>query len=88
MRTLFQCIWHIPRNIGCFFIRLYQKTLSPDHSIFLKGIFPNGYCKFSPSCSDYTFLALKKYGLIYGSLKGFVRIVRCNPLSEGGHDPL
>ncbi|MFA6521872.1 MAG: membrane protein insertion efficiency factor YidD [Candidatus Gracilibacteria bacterium] len=66
-------------------IRLYQKTISPDHG-FLKALFPYGYCKFKPTCSQYTHLAIEKYGVIWGSLKGFWRILRCNPFSRGGED--
>jgi putative membrane protein insertion efficiency factor len=66
-------------------IRLYQKTLSPDHG-FLKALFPHGYCKYSPSCSEYTRLAIEKHGVFFGSLKGFWRILRCNPWSRGGID--
>ncbi|MBI2638230.1 membrane protein insertion efficiency factor YidD [Candidatus Peregrinibacteria bacterium] len=66
-------------------IRLYQKTLSPDHG-FLKALFPHGYCKYSPSCSEYTRLAIEKHGVFFGSTKGFWRILRCNPCSRGGTD--
>ncbi|MEK9132319.1 MAG: membrane protein insertion efficiency factor YidD [Patescibacteria group bacterium] len=66
-------------------IRLYQKTISPDHGAF-KILFPNGYCKYTPTCSEYTRLAIEKYGVIPGGLKGFWRILRCNPCSHGGQD--
>lgn len=66
-------------------IRLYQKTLSPDHGL-LKALFPHGYCKFQPSCSEYTRLSIEKQGVFIGSLKGFWRILRCNPCSRGGED--
>ena len=66
-------------------IRLYQKTLSPDHGP-LKRLFPEGYCKFAPSCSEYTRLAIEKNGVIVGSLRGAWRVLRCNPCSGGGND--
>ncbi|PIQ77399.1 membrane protein insertion efficiency factor YidD [Candidatus Peregrinibacteria bacterium CG11_big_fil_rev_8_21_14_0_20_46_8] len=66
-------------------IRLYQKTLSPDHGL-LKGIFPAGFCKYSPSCSEYSYQAIEKHGVIMGLLKGLWRILRCNPFSKGGED--
>ncbi len=73
-------------------IRLYQKTLSPDHGIFSKkypqGGWPQGYCRYNPSCSEYTYEAIEKYGVIKGGLKGAYRILRCNPFSKGGDDPL
>lgn len=68
-------------------IRIYQKTLSPDKGFF-KDFFPNGYCKFTPHCSEYTYQAIKKHGALKGSLKGIWRILRCNPFSKGGNDPL
>lgn len=68
-----------------WFIKLYQKTLSPDHG-FLKRLFPYGYCKFSPSCSQYMKLAIERYGVFRGILKGLWRILRCNPFSRGGED--
>ena len=66
-------------------IRLYQMTLSPDHGL-LKGMFPHGYCRFHPSCSEYGYQAIKKYGVIVGGVKAGWRIIRCNPWSEGGED--
>jgi putative membrane protein insertion efficiency factor len=67
------------------FIELYQKTLSPDHGL-MKKFFPGGYCKFTPTCSDYTKEAILKYGIFKGVLKGTKRILRCNPCSKGGLD--
>ena len=68
-------------------IRFYQKTLSPDKGV-LKIFFPNGYCKFKPHCSEYIYQAIKKLGLIKGLIRGFYRIIRCNPFSKGGFDPI
>lgn len=66
-------------------IRLYQRTLSPDHGP-LKALFPGGYCKYTPTCSEYTKLAIERYGVIFGTLKGIWRVLRCNPFSKGGED--
>ncbi|MBI4994315.1 membrane protein insertion efficiency factor YidD [Candidatus Peregrinibacteria bacterium] len=66
-------------------IRLYQKTLSPDHG-FLKPLFPHGYCKYTPSCSEYMKLVIEKRGVLIGVPKGVWRILRCNPFSRGGED--
>ena len=68
-------------------IRIYQKTLSPDYGIF-KGLHPAGYCKFNPTCSEYTYEAINKYGSIKGMALGMKRILKCNPLSKGGDDML
>jgi len=68
-------------------IRFYQKTLSFDHGL-LKQYFPGGFCRYHPSCSEYTYQAIEKYGFIKGCLKGCWRILRCNPFSKGGDDPV
>jgi len=66
-------------------IRLYQKTLSPDTGWF-SSLFPYGYCRFHPTCSEYTYRSIDKYGVIRGTAKGTWRILRCNPYSKGGID--
>lgn len=68
-------------------IKLYQKTLSFDHGP-LKVFYPQGFCKFHPTCSMYTYQAVEKYGTLKGSWMGFKRILRCNPWNEGGDDPV
>lgn len=68
-------------------IRLYQHTLSPDTGWF-KVFYPNGYCKFQPTCSQYTYEAIERFGVIRGSWLGISRIGRCNPWSAGGLDPI
>lgn len=68
-------------------IRIYQKTLSFDYGIF-RRLFPNGYCKFYPTCSEYSYQAIKKYGVIRGGFMALWRVLRCNPFSKGGHDPV
>jgi hypothetical protein len=45
-------------------------------------------CRFSPTCSDYTQQALKKHGLLKGSMLGLRRILRCNPFGGSGVDPV
>lgn len=68
-------------------IRIYQNNLSLDHSPVSK-LFPGGYCRFQPTCSQYTYESIEKYGLIKGAIKGSWRICRCNPWSKGGYDPV
>ncbi len=70
--------------IGC--IRVYQRTLSPDHS-WLRHIHP-GACRFSPTCSEYTIQAIGEYGTTQGLVLGLKRISRCHPWHPGGYDPL
>ena len=68
-------------------IRIYQKTLSFDYGVF-RRLFPNGYCRFYPTCSEYGYQAIEKYGVIKGGLMALGRILRCNPWNKGGHDPV
>jgi hypothetical protein len=67
-------------------IRLYQKTISPDHGWFSGG--KQHVCRFHPTCSEYTYQAIEKYGTLRGVSKGGWRILRCNPFNKGGFDPL
>ncbi|MFC1598414.1 membrane protein insertion efficiency factor YidD [Patescibacteria group bacterium] len=68
-------------------ITLYQRTLSLDHGP-LSRFFPFLGCRFHPSCSQYTYEAIARYGAIKGTWKGIKRVLRCHPFSRGGHDPL
>ncbi len=82
---LIRFIISIPKRILLLLIRLYQRTLSPDHGP-MKAKFPYGYCKFSPSCSEYGYQAIEKYGVIRGLPRVIWRVIRCNPWSKGGID--
>lgn len=75
----------IPKKIVLKLIRFYQKTFSLDHG-FLSWVYSEGWCRFHPTCSEYTYQSIEKYGLIRGALLGFWRINRCNPWSQGGVD--
>ncbi|MBU1119295.1 membrane protein insertion efficiency factor YidD [Patescibacteria group bacterium] len=66
-------------------IRLYQKTLSLDHGP-LSALFPHGFCRFYPTCSEYGYQAINKRGIFKGTLLALWRIARCNPFNEGGVD--
>jgi len=77
----------LSRFFGLKLIKIYQKTLSFDHGP-LKVLFPDGFCRFYPTCSDYGYQAIAKYGLIKGGLMTGGRILRCNPFSKGGFDPV
>ncbi len=46
------------------------------------------HCKYEPTCSEYMKQAVEKYGFIKGVLLGIKRILKCNPFSKGGYDPL
>ena len=45
-------------------------------------------CRFEPTCSEYARQAVEKYGAFRGSWMGLKRILRCQPLCKGGHDPV
>lgn len=61
-------------------IRFYQKYLSP-----LKR---HPSCKYVPTCSQYAIEAYEKYGFFKGTALSVWRILRCNPFSKGGYDPV
>lgn len=62
-------------------IRLYQK--------YIRCLNPKDIgCKFYPTCSDYTIQAIEKHGIFKGMAMGVWRILRCNPFSKGGYDPV
>ena len=58
-------------------IRVYQRFLSPP-----------GACRFVPSCSEYTYQAISRYGILRGSILGVKRMLRCHPWNMGGFDPV
>lgn len=67
------------RNLLVGFIRLYRRFVSP--------ILPPS-CRYWPTCSQYALQAVQKYGVLKGGLLGAWRIIRCNPWSKGGIDPV
>jgi len=67
-------------------IRLYQLTLSPDHGL-TKPLFPNGVCRYYPTCSEYMSEAIHTHHW-RGLWLGAKRLSRCHPYAAGGHDPV
>ena len=60
-------------------IRLYQISLSP---------YIGQNCRYHPTCSNYTMIAIERFGLWNGSILGFRRICRCRPGGGQGSDPV
>jgi len=53
----------------------------------LGALFPTP-CKYRPSCSEYALQALRRHGLVHGGALAAWRLLRCNPWSRGGYDPV
>ena len=70
------------KKLCIYLIELYQKSISK----IIES--QNIKCKFYPSCSEYTKQAIEKYGVFRGGIYGIKRILKCNPFSNGGYDPL
>jgi len=75
------------RRYVLWLVKLYQKTLSFDHGL-LSHLYPYGFCRFRPTCSDYVYQAIERHGVIKGGWLGFKRVLRCNPFNKGGEDPV
>jgi putative membrane protein insertion efficiency factor len=67
------------RKISIAFIGFYQKAISP--------LFP-AKCRYYPSCSQYAKEAITKHSLLKGCWLSLKRILKCNPFSKGGFDPV
>jgi putative membrane protein insertion efficiency factor len=80
LRDLPRSIKNWPRLAVLGVIRLYQETIS-------RGL-PEGTCRFYPSCSHYGYQAIYKYGIMKGMPMAAWRVLRCNPLNDGGYDPV
>ena len=61
-------------------IKFYRKYMS--------GMKRYSTCKYYPTCSQYGLEAIEKYGAFKGGLMAVWRILRCNPFSKGGYDPV
>lgn len=69
-------------------IRSYQQTAFFHKEIFRRLFLSDTSCRFTPTCSEYTYQAVEKYGVGKGGWIGFLRIIRCHPWNKGGNDPL
>lgn len=66
------------KSLALFLIRFYQKIPLSSHSA----------CRFTPTCSEYSYQVIKKYGIMRGGLKGVKRFLRCHRFNKGGYDPV
>jgi len=67
------------KKLFLFIIKFYRKYISPMKST---------KCPYIPSCSEYGMEAIEKYGALKGGVLALWRIIRCNPFSKGGYDPV
>jgi len=67
------------KHLLVWFIKKYQEYISPRHL---------PCCKYIPTCSNYAMQAIERFGLLKGSCLALYRILRCNPFSKGGYDPV
>jgi len=69
-------------------IRWYKNTEPIRNEIARNFHFPTESCRFKPTCSEYMYDAVEKYGAVKGFVMGMRRFFRCNPWSKGGYDPV
>ena len=67
------------KKLMIFIIKLYRKYLSPMKTT---------KCPYYPTCSTYALEAINKHGAVKGGVLAAYRLVRCNPFSKGGYDPV
>jgi len=77
----------LAQNLALTLIRLYQKTLSPDHGL-LKYFYPQGACIYRPTCSEYAHDTIKHFGIARGVWLGIKRLLRCHPWHKPGYEPI
>lgn len=79
IRRGFEFLWLVPRNAVIIFILVWRKLISPLYG---------DVCRYHPSCSAYGLAAFQQRGAVIGTMVTAWRILRCNPWSNGGVDPV
>ena len=79
MKIIFKIIEFPFKILMLFIIYIYKFCISP--------LLPKN-CRFYPTCSTYAVMAIKEFGVLKGSILAVKRILRCNPRSECGFDPI
>lgn len=69
----------LPKKVALWLIRFYQRGISP-----MLG----AHCRFTPTCSQYTYEAIQIHGFLKGTFLGARRILKCHPFHPGGYDPV
>jgi len=85
MFSIFSFLVNFPKHFTALIIKIYQKTISLDHGI-MSFLYPNGYCRFHPTCSEYARQAILRFGIFKGGFLATHRLLRCHPWSDGGID--
>jgi hypothetical protein len=67
------------KAVALWLLRFYQRAISPH-------LIPS--CRFTPTCSQYTYEAIERYGILRGGWLGLKRLARCHPFNPGGYDPV
>jgi putative membrane protein insertion efficiency factor len=67
------------KAVALWLLRFYQRAISPR-------LIPS--CRFTPTCSQYTYEAIERYGVLRGGWLGIKRLARCHPFNPGGYDPV